>query len=256
MQMNQYFKLIKAYSKGDVTAVEMLENKKNIFNPFTTVQPELRDHLVNRIIDEYQESSEKKIISVLPFAMDCIIEVTHRMPEYPRYQISAAKGYGLMYAITNDSSYLKLGEQYYKLAQESIKGNPEVNYGYTVNLVNQGRFDEAVELARSNLFVNPKIALSYHYLGLALYRSGPSGYDEALVMFEEGFDNKSGPVLKTVTGFYNDLFVHYYQKKDVKHFSIVLRRLIQIDQRQSDAYTKILEYVERTKRIPPININS
>ncbi len=253
IQMSSYFSQIKAFrAKEDINLAQF----NQAFGRQTYVQGELRNDLVDRIIDAYQTDAQTALVGVLPAALTRLEEYTTRFDTSPKYFVTLAKGYGLNYSLTEtDTNDLKKAEKFYKKALILMPKNPEIAYGYTVNLLNQKRFTEAEQLAKQTLAEQGSINLSYQYLGLVYYRSGVSYYDQALEYFEQGIELGKNNSLKTLPEIYSTLFKHYYEKKDINRFKIVINRIKELIPEQKEAFVTLEQYIEQYNRIPLITIN-
>ncbi len=252
-QMQNYFRQIKAFrAKQDV----VLKQFDYAFSIETYVQGELRNDLLDRIIDEYQKNDQTVLLNVLPSALEKLESHVVRFDTNPKYFVTLAKGYGLQAAITQDNiEILKRGEDNYKKAFELMPENPEIAYGYVVNLLNQKRFTEAEQIAKQTLEKQGTINLSYQYLGLVYYRWGPQYYNNALLYLEQGIELGKNNSLKTLPEIYSSLFKYYYEKKDVEQFKVVVRRLKEFMPEQRESFMKLEEYLNEYNKVPPIAIN-
>ncbi len=252
-QMSSYFSQIKAFrAKEDI----MLQQFEYAFGRQTYVQGELRNDLLDRIIDEYQKNEQTSLLNVLPSALGRLEEYLVVFNTNPKYFVTLAKGYGLQASLIEDNmEALRRAEGYYKTAQYLMPENPEIAYGYTVNLLNQKRFAEAEQLAKKALKEQGSINLSYQYLGLVYYRWGQGYYDSALEYLEQGIELQKSNGLKTLPEIYSTLFKYYYEKKDNTRFKIVINRIKELIPEQKEAFITLEKYIDQYNIIPLITIN-
>jgi hypothetical protein len=55
---------------------------------------------------------------------------------------------------------------------------------------------------------------------------------------------------------YLKFFVYFYKTQDASHFRTAVDRLIEINPEQKDAYMTIVDYMQKNKSIPVINIEN
>lgn len=236
-----------AFSKNQIPT-----NPNSIFYPQTYVQPSIRYNLTDFLFRSYAEKPAQSSITLIKFAIAKLEETVAYEKNYPNYFLNLGKAYdflGDLSAPEEKASLQQKAESYYKQALDLVPGNQRIMYAYSINLLNQGRTEEAILMARNALAGDPRVAESHYYLGVILFKGGSNYYDEALAELEKSLDETGGQPDQLVQSIYKEMISYYYHKQDVARFTIVLKRLPRSSDQQED-YQKIMDYIAKNNHLP------
>jgi tetratricopeptide (TPR) repeat protein len=255
MQMARFFKDLEAAISGDL---EKLMDSNFSFKPYTHVQPAIRYKLITTLFRKDQEGTiTEKHIPIIKFAIEKMKEVIDIKNNQPFYVSSIAKAYDQLAELDplNSGKYRGLAEDYYKKAISISPNNynQDARFSYSINLIGQGRVNEAVDLMRQTVAYDVRPAQPHYFLGLALFNQGRGNWVEALNELEYSLNKKYNPFNDLSVKVYSDFMNYFYNKKDIKNLIIVVDRLASIDQAQSRTYMQLSEFMKQYNRIPFID---
>ncbi len=249
MQGREY--LAKAKS---MTSPEDMLGDKLIFEPYTNSQGIIRQLFMIALLDKYYEKAFTGPNALFDGALARLEEYTDRFPQYYDFFLMVGKAYGIEAELKNDPSYYKKGEIYLKKALAVAPGRQDVIYSYAINLLNQGRIDEALAQLRASIERSPELPDGHYQLGQALAVLGTKYYTESMTEYEYALSRRVNQSPAVTVNVYQKFFYYYYKTGDAKHFAIAARRLAALDLAQHDAFTQVAEYAEQRNAIPPIDI--
>lgn len=178
---------------------------------------------------------------------------------YYRYYVKLATAYDVNAVLHNDSSLYATADMYYQKALQIVPNRQDVIYGYSVDLIRQGRDQDAIAILRNALLQDSANYETNYYLAFALaFAPNHDSYNnEILSRFEYAIDNDvAGIDYASLQKIYENLFAYYYQTKNVADFTTVVKRLAVWDPQQSAIFDKILDYIQKNNSIPLLNIQN
>ncbi len=249
LQGREYLTVAGAISKP----ADILDDKL-IFRPYTSAQGTIRQLFLVATLDRYYNGLVKGPDALLDGSVARLEEYATRFPYYYDFFLLLGKAYGIQAELKKDPSLYKTGEEYLKKALAVGPGRQDVIYSYAINLLNQGRSDEALALLRETIKRTPELPDTHYQLGQALAVFGPSRYDESMAEFEFALSRGVNHSPAVTVNIYQKFFYHYYQIRDPKHFAVAARRLAELDPAQGEAFLRVAEYAETRNAIPSIDI--
>ncbi|MDP3881070.1 MAG: O-antigen ligase family protein [bacterium] len=243
MQMREYTKL-----KSSNGSTE--RSRDSVFEPFTFAQTTIRrDFLSN-----YQKRQDTRTIqeeALLNIAFTKAEEYKNKRPYDFRFTASLAAAYQVRANETENTELLKKGEEYLRHALTFAPNRPSYQFQLAVNLMYQGRSEEAFPIVKNIMEEDPELADSYYYYGLLLWiQDEDNHYQEAFNNFEKAFDMSLEEDLflrnKADIGLiYDTLFQKFYNLRSQENVIKAAQRMIKNGHAQSDALQKIIDSVEQ-----------
>lgn len=255
VQMVQWRKGISAMLAGDDTK---FPNNEFIYRPYNnSIQAGIRIASFSNVFNQYVRGERTSFTPLYDIAFNREKEWIDAHPYRYDHLLAIAKGYEYKANLTGDTSYYTLADKYYKKALALCPERQDLLYAYAQHLSNTGHKQDAIDLLQKMRKQNPGIAQTGYYLGTVYASGDKTDYDVALNYLEDYFMSGNpivdNSVIKTI---YEHFLVYYYDKKDVKNFRTVVRRLIWADKTQADVYRKISDYIDTHKTMPYLNIHN
>lgn len=246
LQVRAYFKYAQTGSIKNV-----LENDF-IFHPHTNAQMYIEYNILGSLIKQKIDSSKAEVLDVVMNKMLKLME--KEGANQPQY-ILIGKGYDKKAQILNDKDSFKIAEGYYKKAIDLGEKKPRPHLALGLSLLKQTRIEEAIKLLRSTLALEERVPLSHFYLGLALAASSENNYQEAFEHMEFFMkSSEKNPDTSASLGAYQKFLSYFSRKGDKEKTLQSVRRLVDFDTDQREVYLKIADYIEKTGKIPVLNI--
>ena len=177
-------------------------------------------------------------------------EVVAREPFDPRALQSLGVLNSVLGKMANDPALLAQGEEDYRQALELAPRRQEIMFSLAVNLVSQGKIDEAVSLAKEIVALEPEAAYGQYYYGAIVAPYDWDGDLGGLSTLEKIFgENKfifSGASLgqheiALIREIYDSYLYHFYQEKDGDSLSKTMRQAVLIENLMEKAQKRFLE---------------
>ena len=242
-QMKQYTSLRNSQQYSSQS-----EEANSIFEPFTFAQTVVRrDFLSNYQKRQDTRSSEEE--ASLNIAFSRAEEYKGRRPYDFRFIANLAGAYRVRANEIDSPELLQKSEDYIKYVIDLAPNRPNYQYQLAVNLMDQGRQEEAFSIVNAILTEDPQLADSYYYYSLLLWaQDKETNYEEAFEYFEKAFtiapelflDNKAD-----IGSIYNELIIDFYQSRSGKQFLQTAQRMVENGHDQAEALMKIIEAVEQ-----------
>lgn len=235
----------------------MFTNEEKIFSRFTFVQPELRYQFIDFLFRDFSAEPTPDAPPALALAMEKLEEGLAVNSDYANHILALGKGYDLQanLGIGDVDELRKKAEEVYLDALEIFPDNQRITFAYAINIANQRRIDEAIEIVEEVYEADPRVAESNFYYGALLYMKDNTGNaDRALPHFEYVLDRIPDPMPVLTITIYRKMLSHYYTLRDTERFYKVTKRLVQLDPDQKEAYETILSYMDEQGVIPNISI--
>ncbi len=219
------------------------------------LQLSVRTSLIELVALEYRKGEVTGPNPLLPFA---ITQMEQELPRHPfcvACYVDLGKAYDLLSTIDtgNADALLHKAEGAYTKGLALMPEYQAVINAYAVNLINQGRSDEAIQLMRTSMAADGRSATEHYYFGLVLYKAGPAHITEALAELEKGVVAADAADTVMVKKIYDAMLRHFYATGDAQDFRTVAERLMILDPKQASTYTQILDYVDAHGVLPVIS---
>ncbi|MBI4050183.1 MAG: tetratricopeptide repeat protein [Candidatus Doudnabacteria bacterium] len=243
-----YWQMTNYVKKSIQGRVSEIVNSKFIFSPYTCAQSYLRSDLLTYFLRVKITAGYRPLFARSIALMEGML---------------AREGY-------DPSQYVRLARAYAKTGdavraersfQKALTFSPrrqELFLAYITFLLEQKRDEEARAMMKQTLALGEQNMLSHFYYGLTLMTAGETVYPEALdhlerfFIFDEVWQGGTPDVAWAQSG-YKKLLQYFYKKQDRERVLVVARRLMALDEEQSESYRQIAETIKNTGQIPVIN---
>jgi tetratricopeptide (TPR) repeat protein len=232
----------------------VIVDNKFIFEPYTSAQGLIRYLLVGALLQKVGDGSISTPDLLLDKAMEELEAYVTRFPIYYDYFVILGKAYEAQAELKKDPSLLTTAEGYYKKALEVAPGRQDAIYAYAINLLSQGRTDEAIAMLRQSIARNPGVMEGHYELGQALVVGTRGSYNEALSEFELALDHGVDLNPPLTLQIYQKFFYYYYHAGDLTRLNVSVKRLATLDASQKEQFLNVSAYIETNHSIPIINI--
>jgi Tfp pilus assembly protein PilF len=178
-------------------------------------------------------------------------ELIQKEPFDPRYHLSLAKAYVYLSQLTGNSDYLKLAQKY---AQEALNLAPkrqDVRVQLAYIFAKQEKGDEAIDLLKETVALDPKVGDMHYYLAVML-SSFDKDYKETINEIEKAInspnftrfkqDDKLNP---TIIAIYEQAFNSAFKNKDKEYFLKIASRLKEFFPEKSPALEKMIDLAQK-----------
>lgn len=227
------------------------------FYPITYLQPQLRMTAADFFVSNNQIFNAD-VVSVVAPIFASRLEETINMPENTVYSyVAAGKIFDYLgdQHTANSTEYYLKAEDYYKKALSVYPRYQKVMFAYAVNLTNQNKFDEALQMVQTAYNEDPRVPEAHYYLGLIQFLSDNiKNSDEALDNLEFGLTYGQDQMVGATKLVYEKMLINYYSKGDIARFKTVVTRLESLNPLELSTYQKIIDYINQTGTIPLINL--
>jgi tetratricopeptide (TPR) repeat protein len=228
---------------------------KLAFEPWTFAQQLIRYDLLDFILQMYREGNLTKENPILLEAINRMEEYVAREPNFPNYFFLIGKAYDKLSDLHNNNIVeLEKAESAYRKGLALSPYRQDGRYALAINLMNQGREEESRLLIQETLAQNNTAPETYYYFGLLEIKWKKPDYVKSLSYMEFALNEGVNPSKKITNQIYQIYFNHFYEKKDVDNFLIVLKRKMVLDPTQAQAYKAISQYIEINRKIPVIDL--
>ena len=254
IQVSMIYNDLVKVANGDTGTLPQIGDIMN--NADSDISFKALDFLLNnyQYNKDIKEENKRLLIS---FVVDKISNNLSFKAKYPDQLIVLGRAYDLMaqWDTQKAQSLLLKAEEQYKKALVIYPYNQKILYAYSINLINQGRDEEAVEMAHEAVNEDPRVAESHYYLGVLLIKQSLNNADNALSEMEISLNNNVNPDNIITKQIYEKLLNFYYNNRKIDKLLIVVNRLSIIDKTQTATYKNIANYIETKKQIPVLKIS-
>lgn len=224
----QMRKLLKTLESGYL--VNTYEALPLIVSPYTYAQEEIRISLIKAASRlAHVEATRPFLERVIELGKETLQREIVIEPE--PYQ-AVALAYDGLSSMTGDTQYLKIAEGYYRQALSLAPQRQDQMFVLAMNLVRQGKFTEATELARGILAVNPSSDIGIFLSSVVLAPQGGDIGVQAQSSLERLFLERivlSGAQESIIRDGYNSYLAYYFSARDSDGFLKTLERALAIE---------------------------
>jgi tetratricopeptide (TPR) repeat protein len=252
-QMMSFYGRLKQVTKYDATPIT---HARFAFYPMSYVQTRIRIDLVTTII-ENQIASGQISPEFLEFAISKLSEMETITPDQANIDVVLAKAYDTLANLRPKEKdyYYKVAENYFARSFALFPHYPQTEYAYLFHLMNSGKKEEALLMAKNILSRDPRVEQSQYYYGLLLYMVHPEkNADEALIHLEIALEQDIDPLPQLTGKVYNALMAHTYQVGNKEALVTVLKRLGALYPAGKEGYDQVIGFITKTGQIPVITI--
>ncbi|KKS81408.1 MAG: Tetratricopeptide TPR_2 repeat protein [Candidatus Wolfebacteria bacterium GW2011_GWC1_43_10] len=225
-QMRNYLTAIQSRD-----ADQLLTVFKKSLTPYSYAQENIRTHFAV-YMQNYNGQGEKANQLILESLAAMEDLVTYEKYN-PRHFIVLGQSYLAFGRSQSSLEVVKKSEFYLAKAFELAPRRQDIRYSLSYILISQGRAEEAVNLLKETVALDPQVANSHFYLGIMLMDWGEAHWSEALKHLETALtlpglsgDGKNPVLLKST---YSKLYDYFYKIRDTESFVTAGRRLAQIE---------------------------
>ena len=148
----------------------IMKHLKNALEPYNFSQSSIRDLLFDRFYNVsggYDIFSNPQFDSLSKETEKSIDEIIEREPNYdPRYYLRKNQILFIFAKRPGNEALFKEAEATIRKGMEMAPRRQEFYYGLALDLVGQGRYEEAVKIAQAAVELNPQVPRAYYHLGL------------------------------------------------------------------------------------------
>ena len=215
---------------------KIVDDSPRFLEPYNFIQPTLRFQLL-------ETSSKGNILRdpvftpLVSLAIESMEEVVKREPDYePRELIILAETYNEKGK--DDPELLKKSEGYLRKALILSPRRQDIFYILAFTLAGQGRFEEAVGVAREAVALDSGVGKAHYNLGLELALAGQDHWDEAekelgvaldINFVGNHFRGFTEEDYKNIVIIYKKMLEVYIPKRDEERVLRIVKRLKQVD---------------------------
>lgn len=232
--------------------IQVLLNNKFIFNPYTNIQPEIISYFFD-VIQRTDQDKNKNTDLVVKLS-EKIINIFKKRENYfiyyPAFFTKLAQSYDINSLATKKTENYSIASEYYKKALDIFPNRQEIQYTYILDLLSRAENEKAIFVAKNAFDNDARILDSNYYYGISLASIKGDNYKKALDLMETSFsgDNRFSLIINRKK--YLEMFIYFYQKKDIVRFRVVSSRLVEFDPERKELYQKIVEYINKENKIP------
>ena len=246
-QMTSY---LGAFTDKNVALIA--QRPDDIFEPYTFAQQDIRMHFMGTMVANY--GANPQINAIFDAALAQMEDLSRREPSNARALLLIGGAYDKKGKVNKDPASLKKAEDYYRRALALAPGRQDLIYPYALNLANQGRTQEGIDLLRASAREDNLSPETHYYLGLLLGVAGNQNYKVSLseleiAMQSPTFANAKDANLKNA---YQSFVRIAYQNRDKESFLTAITRLKSIDPEQAQTFQRVIDLVQKGQW-PPIN---
>lgn len=195
---------------------KILTASPRFLTPYNFLQPKLRFYFAEAVSDPIVLRNPK-FNPLVEKAIGAVGEVVEREPKYdPRNYIILAEIYNER--AKDNPELFKRSEAYLRRALELSPKRQDIYYHLAFALAGQGRYPEAIEVAREAVALSPRVAKAHYNLGIELALAGKEYWDEARQEFARaqdiGFVKFLPNDLKNILVVYKEMLYAYIVAKD------------------------------------------
>ncbi|MEN9582156.1 MAG: Tetratricopeptide repeat [Candidatus Parcubacteria bacterium] len=261
---SQIIRLHKAYQKAiDTYDYTVVTKDASLFTPYTHVQPMLRYVFLAFMVSTFNTGEREIAPKLIPFTLDKIKESLLTTTPYINSYIYISYTYDTLAINESDPAkkqeYLADAEHYYREALNLFPSYQKLIESYGLNLYNQNKHQEAIDLYKKALAVDPHAPKIQYFLGQFLVYENdkymPEYMPRALEHLEAALSSNFNQDVNLTRAAYKKMFTYFYKKKDSSHLVVILKRLALLDPSQQDKYLDIVKYITESGKVPEIELN-
>ena len=246
-QMSTY---LGAFSNKDIALIA--QHPDDVFEPYTYVQQDMRLHFLNVMIANYGVNPQ--VNALFDFAITKVDDMVRREPNNARALLMLGGAYDKKGKANKDQESFKKAEEYYRQALVFAPKRQDLIYPLALNLTNQGRIQEGIDLLKQSITTDNLSPETHYYLGLLLGVVGDKNYKESMNELEIAMDsptfaNSKDDMLKNS---YRTFVRLAYQNRDRERFVKAATRLALLDASQADMLQRAIDVIKQGQW-PPIN---
>lgn len=152
---------------------KILAGSDSFLLPYNFMQSEIRAKFVEMLYNS-KAMADKKFESLTNKALDSLEEVTNKEPFEPRNYSRLIESYNER--AKEDPSLFKKTEVFARKAVELSPARQGLRYHLAFIMAGQGKYDEAIALARETLALEPRAAKSHYELAIPLMLAADEKY--------------------------------------------------------------------------------
>jgi len=184
--MVPYFQMRGALDLWRSGSMDQVMQTSSYLTPYTYAQENIRTYFLNQMT-RYVGKSETAN-NLFSQAVASMAELVEREPYSPRYFIVISNAYSLLAQAANKWDFFATAEEYNKKALELAPERQDVRLQSAFTLAQEGKFNDAIKIAKDTIALDPKVA-DAHY-SLAVILSADSGnYKDVYNELETAFNN-------------------------------------------------------------------
>lgn len=243
-----YFQMqsfLNAWRSGE--AQQVINNLPYALSPYTYAQENIRPSLINYLSGSAKPDNQVWT-NLFNRALDAGKEMVQKEPYEPRHDLIVGKTLLAYSSFTNDKQYEAQAEEYFKRAYDLAPKRQDVRFLYAYCLAFEGKNDQAVQLLRDTVALDPKVGDSHYFLGITLSTLGESHFPESFKELEIALSSSNFTHLsdnkEALTSAYESFVRYFYSKRDAADLIQAATRLIIINPDHKDAYQKVIDIIK------------
>lgn len=236
-------------SRQSQSVDKIIENLAKITQPYNYVQSEIRKNFLDNA------SGWTRIPAALPLIVqlhDLMRETTIREQVNPQVLHSLGYFETALARVAESSELLSLAETDYRRALELIPGRQAIMLDLAINLIAQGRIDEALTLAQEMLNLEPESVYAQYYYGAILapydWKDDLGGFSIIERIYKEnkfvelGAKDISGQFqIGALRDAYSSYLYLFYEEKDENAFVKTLEQALLLESLIEENQKDLLE---------------
>jgi O-antigen ligase/Tfp pilus assembly protein PilF len=245
-----YFQMRAFLSYWRSSDISQILKAQKTLSPYTYAQENIRLSFLDYVF-QYLNPKDALATQLYQKSTQAVEELIQKEPFDPRYHLSLAKAYVYLSQLTGNSDYLKLAQKY---AQEALNLAPkrqDVRVQLAYIFAKQEKGDEAIDLLKETVALDPKVGDMHYYLAVML-SSFDKDYKETINEIEKAInspnftrfkqDDKLNP---TIIAIYEQAFNSAFKNKDKEYFLKIASRLKEFFPEKSPALEKMIDLAQK-----------
>jgi len=186
--MIPYFQMRGALDLWRSGSMDQVMKTSSYLTPYTYAQENIRTYFLNQMTRYIGKGETAN--NLFSQAVAAMAELVEREPYNPRYLIMISNAYSLLAQATNKWEFFTTAEEYNKKALELAPERQDVRLQSAFTLAQEGKFDDAIKVAKDTIALDPKVADAHYSLAVIL-SAGGGNYKDVYNELEAAF-NSSG----------------------------------------------------------------
>jgi tetratricopeptide (TPR) repeat protein len=253
-QMSVWRSSLDSFTNGQEIA---FPNDPTIFVRDTPAQGIMRLKAFSVLFNQYVDGKRTAVSPYYDASLNRFKDWVALHPTSYEYYLVLAKAYELKAAMTSDKKNYAISEDYFQKAISLSPKRQDTWFAYAEHVSNTQGALSAITILEKMHTEYPDLPQVEYYLGIILALNSKDNYDQSLGYLESIFEKNDTRIpldVGILKNMYERFFTYYYERKDIPHFVIVIKRLLILDPDQGDAYTTILNKTQRNNQIPVVPI--
>lgn len=214
--------------------IRFIKESQKYLEPYNYMQPVLRSQFL-QLVSAGDNLRKREFDILTDVAIKAMEEVSEKEAGYePRYYIILAQAYSERGK--DQPEFMKKSEEALRKALALAPKRQDIYYLLAYVLAGQGRYDEAVKLAREAVALSPEVAKAHYNLGLELAFASQENWDETEIEFGRALD----------IGFINKGLL----QGDYDNMTIIYKQMLSVYVPARDK-EKVIRIAKRMKQIQP-----